>query len=94
MNVKLKLKLKVLKCVAESVVKVGFLGVLTQKVTGFGVASNSFFHFSNFKFGFNHANQTLSQWRSVTLCRPPLIAICRPYPEPARFARQNLSVEI
>ena len=25
---------------------------------------------------------------------PPLIAICRPYPEPARFARQNLSVEI
>ena len=25
---------------------------------------------------------------------PPLIAICRPYLEPARFARQNLSVEI
>ena len=24
---------------------------------------------------------------------PPLIAICRPYLEPARFARQNLSVE-
>ena len=25
---------------------------------------------------------------------PPLIAICCPYLEPARFARQNLSVEI
>ena len=25
---------------------------------------------------------------------PPLIAICRPYMEPARFARQNFSVEI
>ena len=34
------------------------------------------------------------QWRNVTLCRPPLIAICRPYLEPARFARQNLSVGI
>ena len=28
------------------------------------------------------------------LCAPPLIAICRPYLEPARFARQNLSVEM
>ena len=40
-------------------------------------------------------NPAAEQWRNVTMCRPPpLIAICRPYLEPARFARRNLSLEI
>ena len=40
-------------------------------------------------------SKDLSCSGETLLCAaPPLIAICRPYLEPARFARQNLSVEI
>ena len=44
---------------------------------------------------FSRAN-IVSNSGETLLCAapPPLIAICRPYLEPARFARQNLSVEI
>ena len=39
-------------------------------------------------------NSSYTSGETLLCAAPPLIAICRPYLEPARFARQNLSVEI